>query len=264
MKRTILFLWAILLLITPALAATPGQAQIVLQATEEGYPGACKDVSLGSYAADTIRQAAGTDFAFLPTGLLGLNLQPGPVDDEVLALCFPEDEIIYTVSFTAPELKACLEHSAATLALNESETLDREVSIWDGFLQISGLYIIYDVPAPVGQRLYELKLPDHTEPDLTDESLVFTAALPASLVDGTHGYPVLEPECEIGSLRELVGARIATEGVDTEPDSNRILLYGAYENNIIDAFPPGLIVFVILLFAVFGGHKWRRLLNFER
>lgn len=264
MRRTILLLWTVLLLVSPVLAVSPGQSQILLRATEEGYPGACRDVSLGSYAADTLRQAAGTDLAFLPTGLLGLNLQSGSVDDEMLSLSFPADETVYVVSLTAPELKALLEQAAAPLSLNESEQLDRDASIWDGFLQLSGIHVIYDVSALPGQKLYELKLDDATEPDLTDEALVFTAAVPASLTDGTYGYPVLTPEKEIGSLRALVAERIAAEGIETEPDDDRIILYGAHENNIIDAFPPFLIVLVILLFVFFGGHKWRRSLNFER
>ena len=264
MKRTILLFWAVLLLVSPVLAAVPGQSQVLLRATEDGYPGACRDVGLGSYTADTLRQAAGTDFAFLPTGLLGLNLQTGPVDDDALSLSFPVDEAIYVVSLTAPDLKALLEQAAAPLSLNESEQLDRDASTWDGFLQLSGLHAIYDVSSLPGQKLYELKLDDATEPDLTDETLVFTAAVPASLLDGTYGYPVRTPEREVGSLRALVAERITAEGIDTEPDDDRIILYGAYENNIIDSFPPLLIVLVILLFVIFGGHKWRRSLNFER
>lgn len=264
MKRVIPIFLAVLLLILPAFAAAPGQSQVVLQATEEGQAGACKDVSLGSYAADTMRQAAGTDLAFLPTGLLGLNLQSGPVDDEVLAASLPQDEMVYVVSLTAPQLKELLETACAPLVLDETEHLDRDASIWDGFLQLSGLHVIYNVPALPGSKVYEVKLDDATEPDLTDERVVFTAAVTQSLLDGTYGYPAFTPEREVGLLRELTARRIAAEGIDQEPDGSRIILYGAYENNIIDSFPPLLIVFVIVLFAFFGGHKWRRSVNFER
>ena len=68
----------------------------------------------------------------------------------------------------------------------------------------------------------------------------------------------------IGTLRQLVGQRISTEGVNQVEDSHRITLYGARENEIIDYFPPFLILFVVVLFAVFGGHKWRRRATFER
>ena len=67
-----------------------------------------------------------------------------------------------------------------------------------------------------------------------------------------------------GTLRQLVGQRIAAEGVNQVEDSRRITLYGARENEIIDYFPPFLILFVVVLFAVFGGHKWRRRVTFER
>lgn len=263
-KRFFLLILVLFTLAAPAFAAVPGQSQVVLAATEEGRPGACTDVGLGSYAADTMRQAAGTDIALLPTGLLGLNLPSGPIDSEALALSFPADETVYTVTLTAPELREILEISAAPLCLNEEETLDRDASTWDGFLQLSGLHVIYNVPSLPGNKLYELKLDDASEPDLTSEALTFTAAVPASLLDGSYGYPVRTPEGEVGSLRSLLEERIAAEGIDTLPETRRIILYGAYENNIIDAFPPLLIVFVILLFAVFGGYKWRRKASFER
>lgn len=264
MKRVIPAILVILLLALPALAAAPGQSRVLLRATEEGESGACRDVSLGSYVADTMRQAAGTDFAFLPSGLLGLNLQAGTVDGDVLADSLPRDERVYVVSLTAVQLKQLLETSCAPLALDETECLDREASTWDGFLQLSGLHVIYNVPALVGNKVYEVKLDDATEPDLTDESLTFTAAVTQSMLDGSYGYPPLTPEREVGTLRELTAARVAAEGISQEPDDRRVILYGAYENNIIDHFPPLLIIFVIVLFAFFGGHKWRRSVNFER
>lgn len=263
-KRIFLLILTLFALAVPAFAAVPGQSQVVLAATEEGRPGACTDVGLGSYAADTMRQAAGTDIALLPTGLLGLSLPSGPIDSEALALSFPADETVYTITLTAAQLREILEISAAPLCLNKEETLDRDASTWGGFLQLSGLHVIYNVPSLPGNKLYELKLDDASEPDLTNEALTFTAAVPASLLDGSYGYPVLPPEREVGSLRSLLKTRIDAEGIDTAPETRRIILYGAYENNIIDAFPPLLIVFVILLFAVFGGHKWCRKASFER
>ena len=266
MKRITLILLAVLLFALPAAASSPviGQSQTLLQATEEGYPGACRDVTLGSYVADTMRLAASTDFAFLPTDLLGLNLPAGAVDENALAQSLPRDETVFTVTLTAAQITELLEVAAAPLALDETESLDRDVSIWGGFLQISGLYVIYDVPAPVGERVYEINFPESFQSDFTDPSLTYTAAVPQSMLDGTYSFPSLTPEEEVGTLRELTGARIAAEGITREPDTNRILLYGARENEIIDTFPPMLIVFVILLFSFFGGHKWRRSVNFER
>lgn len=264
MKRIISAFLAVFLLTLPALAAAPGQSQVLLRATEDGEAGACRDVSLGSYAADTMRLAVGTDFAFLPTGLLGLNLQAGAVDGDTLALSLPEDEPVYVVSLTPALLKELLEASAAPLCLDETEHLDRGVSQWDGFLQLSGLHVVYNVPSLPGNKVYEAKLDDGSEVDFSDNTTVYTAAVTRSVLDGTYGYPVMEPEAEVGSLRALTARRIADEGIAQEPDDRRIILYGAYENNIINAIPPMLIVFVILLFAFFGGHKWRRKLNFER
>lgn len=263
MKRTFTALLLVLLLASPALAAGVGQSQLLLKASDDdGYT--CLSVSLGSYAADTMRQAAGTDFALLPSGLLGLNLQAGPVDDEALALSFPKDEPVYVVTLTPAQLGEILEHACSRLAIDETEHLDRDASQWAGFLQLSGLHVIYDVPALPGRRVYEVKLDDASELDLTDDGAVYTAAVPQSMLDGTYGYPVLSAGAPVGTLRELVARRVAAEGITQAPDDRRIILYGARQNEIIDYFSPLLIIFVILLFAVFGGHKWRRAANFER
>lgn len=266
MKRTFPILFSLLLsavLTIPALAAGGGQVQTILRATDDdGY--ICKETSLGSYAADTLRQAAGTDFAMLPSGLLGLNLQAGIADETAIAQSFPQDETVYVVSLTPVQLGEILEHACARLTLNETEHLDKAASQWGGFLQLSGLHVIYNVSSPVGQRLYSVKLDDAVELDLTDDSTRYTAAVTASVLDGTYGYPALTAEREVGTLRELVTERIAAEGVSEEPSGKRIILYGARENEIISYFSPVFIIFVIVLMAFFGGHKWRRAANFER
>ena len=68
----------------------------------------------------------------------------------------------------------------------------------------------------------------------------------------------------MGTLRQLVAQRIDAEGISQQWEDRRITLYGARENEIIDYFPPYLILFVVVLFAVFGGYKWRRSVRFER
>ena len=263
MKRAVTAILAVLLFILPAFAAAPGRSQVILRATDEdGW--VFSDVSLGSYAADTIRQAAGTDFAFLPSGLFGLNLSSGVVDEAALEASLPQDETIFVVSLTPVQLKEILEVSCSRLVMTEEETLDREASKWDGFLQMSGLHVIYNVPGLVGNRVYEVQLDDGSELDLSDTAAVYTAAVPASLLDGTYGYPAHSAQSEVGTLRDLVARRIAGEGVAEEPGDRRIILYGVHENNIIDALPPALIIFAILIFVFFGGHKWRRAFRFER
>ena len=261
MKRLLCLLLALWLLTLPAFAS--GQVQTLLRATDEDGT-VCSDTPLGSYAADAVRLAAGTDLALLPSDLLGLNLQPGNVTGETLALSILRDEPIYLITLTPADLKDILEIASSTLSLDEEESLDTKASHWGGFLQVSGIQVIYDVPAPAGERVYEAAWADDTELDLTDDETLLTAAVPASLLDGTYGYPVLSPQGEVGMLRAIILDRIAAEGVTQAPASRRIVLYGARQNEIVDFFPPELIVVVVLIFAFFGGHKWRRSVNFER
>ncbi len=262
MKRLIFLFLSISLLLLPA-AALSGQSGLLLRSTEEGGT-VCSDTPLGSYAADTLRLAAGADLALLPSDLLGINLPPGTVDEAVLSASLLRDEAVYTVTLTPADLAALLEVAASRLTTNIEESLDREASNWGGFLQVSGILVIYDVPAPVGERVYSLKLADGTELDPADDATTLTAALPASLLEGGYGFPALTAEEEVGTLYELMLRRIADEGIEAEPDSRRILLYGCRENDLIDYFPPGLIVMVVLIFAFFGGSKWRRKFDFTR
>lgn len=265
MKRILPALWAALfsaLLAAPALAASPAQSQLMLKATgDDGY--ICHSTGLGSYAADALRQAANADLAFLPSGLLGLNLPAGVVDEAVLAESFPLDEPVYAVTLTAPQLRATLETACSRLALDETERLDREASRWDGFLQLSGLKVIYNVSALPGSRLWSAQREDGGALDLDDPQTTYTAAVPQSFLEGGYGYPAPEVREEIGTLRQLVGARISAEGIAREPE-RRIILYGARENEIISYFPPGLIIFAVVLMALFSGRKWRRSATFER
>lgn len=88
MKRVLTALILAVLLVSPASATGPGQSQTILKATDDdGF--VCQSTSLGNYVTDTLRLAAGTDFAFLPSGLMGLNLPAGTVDCSALELSLP-------------------------------------------------------------------------------------------------------------------------------------------------------------------------------
>ena len=265
MKRVLTALILAVLLVSPASATGPGQSQTILKATDDdGF--VCQSTSLGNYVTDTLRLAAGTDFAFLPSGLMGLNLPAGTVDCSALELSLPRDEAVYTVTLTASQLRQILELSCSRLTLDKTEQLDKNTSSWAGFLQLSGLRVTYNVPALVGNRVYSAVDLEGRKLNLDDGGTVYTAAVPASMLGDSYGYGkyMYVEALSIGTLRQLVGQRIAAEGVNQVEDSRRITLYGARENEIIDYFPPFLILVVVVLFAVFGGHKWRRRATFER
>ena len=244
---------------TGAAAAAVGQAQLPLDATDS--QGAMVDSTpLGSYVADALREAAETDFAFVPSGLLGLNLPAGSVDEQTLAQSLPRDETVYRFSLTGAQLEQVLLHACSHLTLDEKECLDRAASKWDGFLQLSGLEVIYNVPALPERRLYDAERGGEA---LALDDTVYTAAAPASFFTD-YGYDVPEPEEDaVGQLRQIVSERIAREGV-TELPARRIILYGARENEIISSIPPVLAVFVVILMVAFNGRKWRRKADFER
>ena len=267
LKRMITVLILVILLSSSVSASGPGLSEYILKATDDdGY--VFRSTSLGNYVTDTIRQAAGTDFAFLPSDLMGLNLAAGTVDNAGLELSLPRDEPVYIVSITVPQLRQVLELSCSHLTLDATEQIDEAASAWGGFLQLSGLRVTYNVPALVGARVYSVMDMDRQELDLTDGDTIYTAAVPASMLEGSYGYErYLSADAarlSVGTLRQLVAQRIDAEGISQQWEDRRITLDGARENEIIDYFPPYLILFVVVLFAVFGGYKWRRSANFER
>ena len=171
MKRVLTALILAVLLVSPASATGPGQSQTILKATDDdGF--VCQSTSLGNYVTDTLRLAAGTDFAFLPSGLMGLNLPAGTVDCSALELSLPRDEAVYTVTLTASQLRQILELSCSHLTLDRTEQLDKSTSSWDGFLQLSGLRVTYNVPALVGNRVYSVTDPEGRKLNLDDLSLI--------------------------------------------------------------------------------------------
>ena len=69
---------------------------------------------------------------------------------------FTHDRGIATVRVTIKELRQILERGLASLTLDKSEKIDVRRSAFDGFPQISGFKLSYDVSMPPGQRVYEL------------------------------------------------------------------------------------------------------------
>lgn len=118
-------------------------------------------------AADVVREAAGADIAFLAAGLLKES-----TGDLASIMRYPTDEIV-VITLSGAQLKKALERSLSNYPQPN-----------DGFLQISGMTVVFSESAPPESRILEVKVGDA----LLSAGRQYTAAMPATLARGALGY----------------------------------------------------------------------------
>lgn len=217
----------LLLMRTPADAAVLGRSDHLLRGCDQ-YGNTNTETSFGSFTADAVRTWSGAEIALLPSADFGTNLQAGPVTDEALAACLQKNSELAVVSMTAPQLYTMLETGVSHLVLKPDSVIDWEQSSFGGYLQLSGLSVIYDAAAPAGQRVYALALDDGTPIDPTDSHSRFRVASTIELLQGGYGYPAfplssLEPA---GTERDAVSAYFRLGNTGSIPGPDRVKLYG--------------------------------------
>jgi 2',3'-cyclic-nucleotide 2'-phosphodiesterase (5'-nucleotidase family) len=120
-------------------------------------------------AADVIRGVAGTDFAFLASGLLRSTYNK---DDLSSILEFPTDEIVI-VSLTGAEIRNALERSIQLYPQSNTS-----------FLQVSGVDISFKKNALPNERIVSVTTPSGPLSD----TKTYTVAMPGNLGRGGLGY----------------------------------------------------------------------------
>jgi 2',3'-cyclic-nucleotide 2'-phosphodiesterase (5'-nucleotidase family) len=103
-----------------------------------------EETNLGDFIADAMRARAGADVALINGGGIRSDrvIPPGPLTRRDLAAMSPFGNVVVTLELTGATLRTVLEQ-----ALPQR---DREAG---GFLQVSGLEVMYDPAGPVGQRV---------------------------------------------------------------------------------------------------------------
>lgn len=249
--RKLAFLLLFMLLVLPISVLADdviGQNEMLLTATN--LPGTCaEEMPLGDVAADAIREMTGAQIALLPGGCFAFNLQGGDILQSDIEAVFPGDDPMGYCTITPQDLWEMLEISVSHTVLNESEYIDWENSGWDGFLQLSGLVIRYDVSSLPGERLVSVILDDGTKLSPEDSDSQLTLCTTVSVLDGTLGYPARDYQPVGKTLPALFGDYVRQVGMIMQPVQERITAIGSADWDIFSAETGSAIV----LFVVCAG-----------
>lgn len=217
--------------------------------TEE--PGSAETV-LGDVAANAVRSAAGTDIALINSGDLTTDLNKGEVSWNDVLRVFADNRRLGIIIVTPAELTAILETSVSHVMVDLStESIDRAMSDYDGFCQVSGLSFRYDASAPVGERIMAVTLSDGTSLDLDDNETKLSLAATAYMLEGGYGY---EPRAGYEALSICLADALAGYISEHDPllpedSGERIIALGTRDRTIIGSISPPLIVVGCLVFA---------------
>lgn len=136
---------------------------------------------LGSLIADALRQAAGSDFAFMNSGGIRSDLPAGDLEYGDIFAVSPFDNYLATVTMTGAEI---------------IETLRLTTTGARAIFQVSGLHYTVDeakdaqLPAEERNRVVSVTLPDGTP---IDPERLYTVAMPDFVAAGGDGTkPVFE------------------------------------------------------------------------
>ncbi len=220
---------------------------------------------LGSVAADAARAASGADIAVLAGGDFARNLQPGLRTMEEIQLSLTADRTLVTGTISVSELWAFMEAGVSRMVLDEQLGMDYVQSDFDGFPQISGFKVVYDMSAPVGERVYAITLENGETLDKADAQRRLTICTTADLLSGGYGYPILKGSWQelqdslSGALAEYIaeyGADIRTTGL-----SARVTAIGCADYTLLSSQPQTAVLILaalILLTLILGARQKTR------
>lgn len=145
-----------------------------------------QETNLGDFVADVIRERLGSDVAILNGGAIRTNrtVPAGPLTKRDVHSLLPFTDVVMKLEIRGRDLRAALEHGLAQA--------DREGG---GFLQLSGVRLVWDPRLPVGQRIVSAEVANWP---LADDA-TYSVAAPSYLVRGGDGFIAL------GRARVLLG-----------------------------------------------------------
>ena len=134
-----------------------------------------QETNLGDFVADTIRERLGSDVAVVNGGAIRTNrtVPPGPLTKRDVHSLLPFTDVVLKLEMRGRDLRAALEHGLAQA--------DREGG---GFLQLSGVRLVWDPRLPVGRRIVDASVGNRP---LADDA-AYTVAVPSYLVRGGDGF----------------------------------------------------------------------------
>jgi 2',3'-cyclic-nucleotide 2'-phosphodiesterase (5'-nucleotidase family) len=138
-----------------------------------------RETAMGNVAADIIRNLMKADVALLNGGGVRADkiYAPGPITKGNIQETFPFTNYVVKIEVTGKQLLAALEHAVSQIEKGAGR-----------FAQVSGIAFTYDTGAPVGHRVYGVKV--NGKP--VDPNRVYTLATVDFIADGGDGYEVFK------------------------------------------------------------------------
>ena len=134
-----------------------------------------RETNLGNLLGDLLRTEFGTDVALINAGQIRDSIPPGPVDLRRLLRVLPFPSSTVTFSITGHQLREAMENSANLLPTTAGR-----------FLQIAGMTVVYDLSAPAGARVKELRVANRP----VEEQRRYSVATDTFIADGGDGYTI--------------------------------------------------------------------------
>lgn len=166
-----------------------------------------RETNLGNLLADLLRSRFGTDVALINGGLIRASIPPGPLTLRDVLTVLPFDSTTVTFTVTGEHLRQALEHSVSRLP-----------SLTGRFLQVSGLTVRYDLAAPPGRRVREVRIGGVP----LDASRDYTVATDSFLAEGGDGYTMFRAARDLRNrelpVRDLLLAAARRGPLSASPD----------------------------------------------
>ena len=155
------------------LAVVVGRTDVPLEARSAKLR--TQETNLGDLVTDLLRERLAADVALVNGGAIRTNREVprGTLTRRDIHALLPFSDVVLKLEMRGRELGAALEHGLAQT--------DRAGG---GFLQVSGMRLVWDPQRPPGQRLVSASVGGRP---LEDER-VYTVAVPSYLVRGGDGY----------------------------------------------------------------------------
>jgi 2',3'-cyclic-nucleotide 2'-phosphodiesterase (5'-nucleotidase family) len=190
-----------------------GRTEVPLEA--RGHHLRTQETNLGDFIADLLRERLETDAAFVNGGSIRTNrtVPAGPLTKRDVRALLPFTDVVLKLEMRGRDIRAALEHGLAQT--------DREGG---GFLQVSGIRLVWSSRRPTGQRLVSVAVGGRA---LEDET-TYKVAVPSYLVRGGDGYTafargtVLVNESSGPQVAQLVLDAIVARGTIAPATDGRI------------------------------------------
>ena len=174
-----------------------------------------QETNLGDLVTDLLRERLGTDVAVMNGGAIRTNREvpPGTLTRRDIHALLPFSDVVLKLEMRGRDLRAALEHGLAQT--------DR---VGGGFLQVSGMRLVWDPQLSPAQRLVSASVGSRP----LEDDAAYTVAVPSYLVRGGDGYTAFK------------GAKIVIDET-SGPQVAQTILDGIVARRTIAPAPDGRI-----------------------